>query len=101
MPSGAPYPDYGVQLRSLQAHGNGRGQVAFLADLDTRSGLPYLLDEALVPRPVQYRHRYLRVPAAVGLRYDINVLGHRRVYVDPAPHTRPDDELAHVHVGRP
>jgi hypothetical protein len=53
MPSGAPPDtDDGVKLRSAQAHSDDRRQVALLADLDARRGIPYLLDQVLVPGPV-------------------------------------------------
>src|SRR5918993_2032178 len=97
----SPDTNNSVQLRPVQAHGDGRRQVALLADLNSRTGLPYLLDEVLVPGSVQHRHGYLRGSPAVRFGNGAYVLVHRRVDVDSTSRARTHDELAHIHVRHP
>src|SRR5918998_92883 len=93
--------DDGVQLGPAQADRDGGGEVSLGPDVDARSSLPDLLDEVLVPVPVQNGDGYLRGPAPHRLCYDPYVLRDGCVDVDLAPGLPTGDQLAHVHVGSP
>src|SRR5215204_2514933 len=58
------YTDDGVQVGPTHSHGDGRGEVAFWSDLNTRARLADLVDEAFVPVTIQDRDGDLRRLAA-------------------------------------
>ena len=62
-------------------------------------GRPELLDEVVVPRPVEHERRDVDRLAVEALRDGADVVGDGPVEVDHAPGARPDRDRAHVHVG--
>src|SRR5918993_5943259 len=95
------YTDDGVQVGPTHSNGDGRGEVALRPYLDARSRLSDLLYQALVPVTVKDGDGYLRRPATKRPRYGPYVLRDGGVYVDMAPRSRSNDQLAHVHIRGP
>src|ERR687890_2549567 len=68
------YPDDGVQLGPVQPNRDGGREVPFGPDVDAGARLPDLLDEVLVPVPVENGDGYLGRPAPYGLGNGLDVL---------------------------
>src|SRR5829696_3288443 len=98
---GTSYTDDRVQVGPAHPYGDGRGEVALWPYLDACSRLSDLLYQGLVPVTVKDGDGYLRRPAAERPRYGPYVLRDGRVYVDMAPRSRSNDQLAHVHIRGP
>src|SRR5215210_153091 len=90
-----------VQVGPPHSHGDGRCEISFWSDLDTRSCLSDLLYEALVPVPVEDGDGDLRRLAAERPSYGLYVLRNGGVDVDIALRSRAHDQLAHVHIRGP
>src|SRR5215207_11246304 len=95
------YTDDGVQVGPTHSNGDGRGEVALRPYLDARSRLSDLLYQALVPVTVEDGDGDLLRPAAERLGYGLYVLRDGSVDVDITFRSRPDDQLAHVHIRGP
>ena len=91
-------PDREVVVRAADRRRDRRGHVAVLDQLDARAGVADLLDQVVVPRPVEDDRRHVADPAAERLRDRLDVLGDGAPEVDLAARRRPDGHLAHVHV---
>ena len=63
-------------------------------------GRPELLDEVVVPRPVEHERGDVDRLAVEALRDGADVVGDGAVEVDHAPGARPDGDRPHVHVGK-
>src|ERR671920_261825 len=98
---GASYTDDGVRVGPTHPYGDGRGEVTLGPYLDARSRLSDLLYQGLVPVAVEDGDRDLLRPAAKRLCYGLYVLGDGSVYVDVTLSSRPNNQLAHVHIRGP
>src|SRR5690606_1415369 len=77
------------------------GDVAVRDELDAGAGLAHLVDQLLVPGPVQDDHRDVLRVAALGPGHRADVVGDGGVDVDDVGRGRSGDQLLHVeHGGR-
>src|SRR5581483_5218777 len=96
----AAAPHHHVKTGAGDGDGERRDDVAVLDEVDARTGRADVVDELLVPRPVEDDDGEVLNLAPERVRHDLEVLGDRPIHVDLALRGRADHELLHVRVGR-
>src|ERR671910_2375428 len=90
--------DRQVIVRAPDGGGDGSGDVAVLDQLDPSAGGADLLDQVVVPGPLEDDRRDVADPPSKGLRDRLDVLPDGPPEVDVPTCDRPDRHLSHVHV---
>jgi hypothetical protein len=90
--------DREVVVRSTDRGGDGRGHRAVADQLDPGARASELLDQVVVPRPVEHEGRDVERLAAEALRDVVDVICDRPVEIDHGACPRTDGDRAHVHV---
>ena len=93
-------PHHRVHAAADHGRRDAGGQVAVADQPDARAGRTNLLDERLVPRPIEHDHDQVLDPAAQRLGDGAQVEAHRRIEIDDVARARADDQLLHVDVRR-